>query len=87
MTSNTDIENFIKSKLESLGICYFSIVSTSAFGDSLVAITLFSYLELDELLKKLDYKYLCDKSGFLILSETNTIIFTKSGIIQLVDKL
>lgn len=87
MTSNSDIENYIQKKLEALGICYFSVISTNAFGDSLVAITLYTYLELDELLDKIDYKYLCDKSGFLIIRETNTVIFTKSGLVQLVDKL
>lgn len=87
MTANVDIEEYIKQKLESLDICPFSIVSTSAFSSHLVAITLYTSLDLEELLDKLDYKYQCDKSGFCIIKETNTIIFTGNALVQLVDKL
>lgn len=63
----------------------FSVVCTFAAGDGsgLFAITFFLPTDLVELLGKLDYDNQCDKSGYYILEDNNTIILTGMALMNL----
>lgn len=88
MACNTNLEKYIKDKLISLEIFPFSVVSTNAFGGILVAVTLITSLDFDDFLNKLDYKFLCDKSGIVLLEENRTVIFrSEASVTYLLGKL
>lgn len=68
------------SKLSSYELYPFSVVFTYSGGvsDGLLSITFFSPQDITRLLDILNYKSQCDKSGYFIVEEYNTIIL--SGI-------
>ena len=67
-------------KLSSYEIYPFSVIFTYSGGisDGLLSITFFFDSDMDSLLDILDYKNQCDKSGYYIVKEYNTLIL--SGI-------
>ena len=71
-------------KLSSYDIYPFSVVFTYAGGkfDGLLSITFFLDSDLDRLLEILDYKNQCDKSGYFIIKEYNTIILSGIALIN-----
>ena len=72
-----EIERYILEVLsEVYDISPFSVIYTECKGISVVSITLFGQDDLKELLDLLGYKRLCDKSGYSIFRDKNTIIFT-----------
>lgn len=75
-----EIQESILRGLEKLKIYPFSVFFTDALElrDSTLSITLYVKEDLDELLEILNYKNQCDKSGYKIFEETNTICL--SGI-------
>lgn len=62
--------------LEELGIIPYSLIFTYKIEGGCLSITLFMKEALDLLLKKLQYYEQCDKSGFNIFPESNTVILT-----------
>lgn len=52
-----------------------------------LGISLYSRFDLEELLEILEYKSLCDKGGFLIIPETNTLIVTGQSILYVGERL
>ena len=52
-------------------------------GSGLLAITFYLKEDVEEFLDKLDYKSQCDKTGFYVIEETNTIILTGMPLINL----
>lgn len=62
--------------LEELGIIPYSLIFTYKIEGGCLSITLFMKEALDLLLKELKYYDQCDKSGFNIFPESNTVILT-----------
>ena len=87
--TNSEIEKCVKEKLGEMDIWPFFVICTSAFEEcgKLLAISLRIDTEIDEILDKIEYKYLCDKSGVLIIRKSNTIILTGTALIQSILKL
>lgn len=81
------IQNQILNGLIKLDIYPFSVIFTTIDKENLLSITFFLNQELKELLDFLNYKNLCDNSGYLILNENNTIIFTGIALMNLINKL
>lgn len=55
----------------------FNVTYTKALGsgkEGVLSITFFMREDLEEFLDLIDYGTTCDKSGYIILEETNTII-------------
>lgn len=75
-----EIQESILRGLEKLEIYPFSVFFTDALelNDSILSITFYIQEDLDELLKILNYKNQCDKSGYNVFKDTNTICL--SGI-------
>ena len=76
-------EDAIK-KLSSYDIYPFSVIFTYSGGvdDGLLSITVFSLQDIDRLLEILDYQHQCDKSGYYIVKEYNTIILSGIALIN-----
>ena len=79
----------VRNKLQEYDIFPFSVIFTYLGGnsDGLLSITFYIPHELDELLEKLNYKTQCDKSGYLIFRDSNTLILTGLALIQLYTTL
>lgn len=86
-----DMLNFqetIREKLEEVEIFPFSIVSTLAAGrQGLCSITLTSKSQLEDFLNYLDYNSQCDKSGYLIIEETNTVLLDGIALVRFYSML
>lgn len=83
-----DIENIFIKELDKLGICPFSIIFTYAGpNDGTLSITMYLKSDVKELLKYLDYYNRCDKSGYLINEDRNTVVIYGMALIDLYTKL
>ena len=71
-------------KLTLLELYPFSVIFTYAggIGDGLLSITFFSPKDIDRLLEVLDYQNQCDKTGYYIVREYNTIILSGIALIN-----
>lgn len=80
-SKETDIEDRIRKKLNSLDIFPFSIICTFCLNEyGLLALTFYTKLDLEQILEKLNYKNQCDKSGYLI--KDTTLILTDLALIN-----
>ena len=75
-------------KLSSYEIYPFSIIFTYSGGisDGLLSMTFFLPTDIDKLLDILDYKSQCDKSGYIIIRDYNTIILSGIALINFYTK-
>lgn len=65
-----------------------SVICTYALDHSgILAVTFYMRTDLDELLDFLDYKSQCDRSGYLVLAENNTVILSGIGLVNLYTRL
>ena len=85
-------EKFQEDILKKLGeheIYPFSTIFTYEGGDpgGLLSITFYLEQDLDEVLNLLEYSTQCDKSGYTIFRESNTLILTGIALIQLYTKI
>ena len=71
-------------KLSSHDLYPFSVICTYSGGisDGLLSITFFSPQDIDRILEILDYQSQCDKSGYFIVNEFNTIILSGLALIN-----
>lgn len=85
ITREEQIQKVTQKQLEDWGLCPFSIICTFELmdGSGLLAITFYLKEDVEEFLDKLDYKSQCDKTGFYVIEETNTIILTGIPLINL----
>lgn len=76
------------SKLSSYEIYPFLVIFTYSGGisDGLLSMTFFLESDIDKLLNVLDYKNQCDKTGYFIVREYNTIILSGIALINFYTK-
>ena len=77
----------VREKLETLDIYPFSVFFTYSVRDGLLGLTFFFEQDLQETLEFLLYKSQCDKSGYVVLPETCTLLLHGLALIQLWTKL
>lgn len=78
-----DIQEIIIEKLSEYNISPFSVICTfQTEHNGLVAITFFINSDLKEVLNLLDYDNQCDKTGFLVIDQTNTLILYDLALIN-----
>ena len=84
MSQEEEIQENIIRKLQSRDLNPFSVVFSYEAGDNggMLSITFYLRDEMTELLGILKYKNQCDKSGWLIVDKTNTIIFTGIALLH-----
>lgn len=78
-----EIQDDIVDKLDKYDIHPYSILCSFAIDEGIVSITFFLKQDLLEFLDLLDYKNQCDKSGYLIMKDNNTIILSGLALINL----
>lgn len=67
----------------------FSVIFTFCIppGDGTLGITFFIEKDLNDFLDLIDYNYQCDKSGYFVIKETNSVILSSLGLINLYTRL
>lgn len=75
-------------KLSSYDIYPFSVIFTYSGGiqEGLLSITFYIDSDIDKLLNILDYKNQCDKTGYFIVKEYNTLILSGIALINFYTK-
>lgn len=80
-------ENVIKF-LDISGLSPFSVTFTYCFEDGgTLALTFWMKEEVEEFLEKIGFKSICDKSGYLILGDNNTVIISGFALIDFYSKV
>ncbi len=69
--------------LETKDIYPFSVFYTDAINNGALSITFYLNEDLDQFLDILEYKSMCDNSGFEIFRDTQTVILTGRSLITL----
>jgi hypothetical protein len=81
--NNITIQERTENCLEILGLFPMSVFYTTAMGGkSILSITFYNQSDLNELLRILDYKALCDKSGYELFRESNTILIESNALLD-----
>ena len=74
--------------LDKLDISPFSVIFTYCLNDGgTLAISFWLDSDIDEFLDFVEYRSLCDKTGYLILRENNTVLVSGFALIDLYSKL
>ncbi len=78
-------QNSITEMLERNNLNPFSVICTFGLGNNegFVAVTFYIEHDLKELLDLLDYQSQCDKTAFLVIGESNTVILSGMGLLTL----
>lgn len=78
------IQEEIIRNLEKLELFPFSVICSFAIppGDGIVSITFYTKKDLSDFLKYIDYESQCDKTGYKVLGDNNTIILSGLGLIN-----
>ena len=83
-----EVQEWIQSLLVKREIYPFTVFYTYIGGSGgTLGLSFYSRFDLDELLEMLEYRSLCDKSGFRVIPETNTLIVTSQAIIYVGERL
>ena len=82
------IQEEVISSLSHLDISPFSVIFTYCLNDGgTLAITFWLDTDIDEFLDYVEYKSLCDKTGYLILRDNNTVLISGFALIDYYSKL
>lgn len=81
-----DYEQLLTDELEKLDIYPFRVIFTKEY-DCLVSLTFYTKLDLQDLLEKIKYSSICDKSGYEVYDDTNTLIIRSSAVVGFFNKL
>lgn len=73
----------IVAKLDRLDIHPYSIICSFAIGEGIISITFYLKQDLSEFLDLLSYRSQCDKTGYLVMEDNNTIILSGLALINL----
>ena len=89
MSQEEKIQESVIQKLQAYDISPFSVLFSYEAGESggMLSITFYLEAELREILDKLNYKNQCDKTGWLIREESNTLILTGLALLHLYTEL
>lgn len=87
MNDAIKLQSDIRARLENKGIYPYSVIYTSeGLGGNnrggLLSITLYNIEDYNKLLEISGYKSICDRSGFLLLEDTLTIIISGMSLLS-----
>lgn len=86
MNREEEIQKNVTEYLTGHNIFPFSVIYTECFG-GILSITFWINTDIDEFLSYIDYKCLCDKTGYIILRETNTILIYNFALLNFYSKV
>lgn len=78
-----EIQESVISWLTEKDISPASVVFSYRFFDGLLAITFYFENDLEEFLDLVDYKFSCDKAGYIVIKETNTVMLSGLPLVKL----
>lgn len=71
-----EIQNYVRDVLsEYFNIYPFSVLYTECYGSPRLSVALFGSGDLQELLEIIGYKQRCDKTGYTVFYDKNTLLF------------
>lgn len=83
-----EMQESVISALQRYDIYPFSVTCTFGLKSSgILGITFYLKSDLSEVLKILDYQSQCDKSGYLILEDNNTLVLEGMALVNLYTRL
>ena len=84
-----EIQDLVTNKLVEREIFPYSVIFSYLGGESkgVLSITLFFPQQVKRILEIMDYEYECDKSGYFIFEDHNTLLFSGSALLKLLDRL
>lgn len=83
-TVESKVESYIFDTLDS---SLYSVTYTESLGPDILAVTFHTGLEMELFVSSLGLDHLCDKSGYIEIPETYTVILYGMGLINLYTKL
>ncbi len=86
MNREVEIQENVIKFLVGHNIFPFSVIYTECFK-GLLSLTFYINIDTKELLDCLEYNRICDRSGFIILEEYNTILMTGFALFNFYSKV
>ena len=80
---NGQIEELLRKWLDDNDICYYSLVFTECYG-GVISITFFSSYDISLYLDLIKYKSKFNKSNFIIIQETTTVLVVKGEAYEII---
>lgn len=77
-----EIQELVGEWLRNKNIFPASVTLTYKYFDGLLAITFYFEQDLNEFLDLVDYKYSCDKNGYAIMRDTNTVFLFNLPLVK-----
>lgn len=88
LKKEVEIQELVIDYLSNLDISPFSVIFTYSLNDGgTLSITFWINSDIDDFLNHIDYKSICDKTGYIILRENNTILITGFALIDFYSKV
>ena len=83
-----EIQEKVINFLNKINIMPFSVIFTYGLEDGgTLSITFWIKDEIDELLEKINYRSICDKNGYMILEENNTVLISGFALMDFYSKI
>lgn len=83
-----EVQEWIQSRLIQRDIYPLTVFYTYLGGSGgTLGLSFYTKFDLEEVLEVLEYSCLCDKTGFLVIPQTNTLIVTGQAILHIGEKL
>lgn len=82
-----ELQDAITEFLTEHNIFPFSVTVSYSIDSGVLGITFYFIQDLKDFLKIMGYEYLCDKSGYTILENTNTVLISGLPLVKLYTEL
>lgn len=82
-----ELQDAITEFLTEHNIFPFSVTISYSIDSGVLGITFYFIQDLKDFLSLMGYEYLCDKSGYTILENTNTVLISGLPLVKLYTEL
>lgn len=82
-----ELQDAITEFLTEHNIFPFSVTVSYSIDSGVLGITFYFIQDLKDFLSLMGYEYLCDKSGYTILENTNTVLISGLPLVKLYTEL
>ena len=81
--SGDKIEELIQNYLVKKNIYPFSVIYIPSHN--LLKMSFYLDSDIEDILTGIDYEHLCDRTGIVVIKETNTVLFSDIGLNRFID--